>query len=304
MVLVLPIWVLWLILRSRFLRRVVWWFQVQHILESELEGLEEVRGPRPRRELGSTISCHLEGSEVPRAELCGLLPESKGQRPAGRCAPHGPGRGWSGRPGAPLPSRRRTGPWHVALRTSWRPASVAGRHVVTPTETWLVSDRTRRRLPIPAPSSSAARLGHGSGASTHLARSLAARPLRLAPACALISPPRTHAALPASPSLVLPVSLTPLDAELSIPPSQGPHGDGLSPRATPGSQCHVERRPRGPRSLLAAEISGARTCAVPSGDAPLHCALVLALLPSRLRRPGRRPEPLLCLLLNGLQWVW
>lgn len=89
------------------------------------------------------------------------------------------------------------------------------------------------------------------------------------------------------------------------------HGVAKSPwppRATPGSQCHVETAPTaGPRSLLAAEISGAHTCAaVPSGDVPLHCALILVLLPSRLWRghDARRPEPLLCLLLSELQWVW
>lgn len=92
----------------------MWWFRVQHILESELEGLEEVRGPRPRHELGSTISagrreqserspgpcppplspwegpspCRLEGSGGPESSSCvDSFRKTKGQRAAGRSAP-------------------------------------------------------------------------------------------------------------------------------------------------------------------------------------------------------------------------
>lgn len=121
--------VLWLNLRERFLSRVEW-LQLQHILESELEGLEEVRGPRPRRELGSTISCHLEGSRGP--ELCGSLRKAEGQSPAGRSAPRSSSRACSGRPTASVLPRRHTGPCHVSLSVSWRRPSAAGRHV-TPT---------------------------------------------------------------------------------------------------------------------------------------------------------------------------
>lgn len=105
-----------------------------------------------------------------------------------------------------------------------------------PAETWLVSD-LNAEAPIPAPSPPAARLGHGLRSQ---------RPPRSLPGCCAApllapcspSPPRTHAALPASPSLVLPVSLTPPDAELSITPSQGPHGDARCRKITVASPCH------------------------------------------------------------------
>lgn len=50
---------------------------MQHVLESELGGLEEVPVPRPRRELGSTISA---GQERVRAQTLrpGPLPADAG----------------------------------------------------------------------------------------------------------------------------------------------------------------------------------------------------------------------------------
>lgn len=50
---------------------------MQHFLESELGGLEQVRVPRPRRELGSTISCRLEGSRGPESSSSALAPSGK-----------------------------------------------------------------------------------------------------------------------------------------------------------------------------------------------------------------------------------
>lgn len=166
-------------------------------------------------------------------------PASKGQRPAGRCAPRAPARDvQEGR--APLPSRRHTGPCHVALSTppgAW-PPWLAGT-LSPPLRPGWSPIRTRRHRSLlrhrPQPA-----LATGSGASACRAPPFAARPLCRAPARALLSlpPPRTHAALPASPGLVLPVSLTPLDAELSITPSQGPHGDARCRKFAVASPCH------------------------------------------------------------------
>lgn len=72
---------------------------------------------------------------------------------------------------------------------------------------------------------------------------------------------------------------------------------------------HV-RRP-GPRSLLAAEISGARTCGRRPARVTSFCGFPRTVPSVSLSCPrgsgaGRaaRPERLLNLLLNGLRWVW
>lgn len=193
--------------------------------------------------------------------MCGLLLESKGQRPAGRCGPAVAPATVFWAAGRSALSRL-TGPCHVALRLL--APGHAGWHAAAPTETWLVSARTRRRrrsLLRPR----RARRGRGSGASA--ASSPARSPPGAAPRpclCPHLPASRTHAALPASPSLVLPASLTPLDADCLLLPPGGRAGT-MSPRAAaPGAvpRGHGARR----RSLPAAEISGARRRA--PGDAP------------------------------------
>lgn len=79
------------------------------------------------------------------------------------------------------------------------------------------------------------------------------------------------------------------------------------PRAAPGTQCLVgAARPRaGPRSLLAAEMSRAQTCGCHSLQVASPCTAPSPRSPA-LEAPARareaQPEPLLCLLLSGLQW--
>lgn len=168
---------------------------MQHILESELEGLEEVRFPRPRRELGSTISCHLEGSRGPESSGRAVAPSGKRKDRAPRCQPR-----VFGKTGQRHPCpHRHTRPCHVPLRTSWRPAFSGWQACPPRLETWLVSNPSTE-APIPAPSPPAlARLGHG--LRRPVPRLVAASLQLLTPACAQL-PPQFSLTLPRPPRLI------------------------------------------------------------------------------------------------------
>ena len=90
---------------------------MQHILESELERLEEVQVPSPRHELGSTISCHLEGSGCLKSSssVCSV------RRLKERRYPGSPRGQRSERPDGPACSLHHTGPYHIPLCASWPP---------------------------------------------------------------------------------------------------------------------------------------------------------------------------------------
>lgn len=111
--------------------------------------------------------------------------------------------------------------------------------------------------------------------------------------CPHLPASRTHAALPASPSLVLPASLTPLDADCLFLPSRGPHGDQCLPAPPPPVQCHAGTAPGGPAaSSPQKSLAPARRA---PGDAPRHCALVPLSCPrgsgGRGAGPGAAPAP-------------
>lgn len=97
---------------------------MQHFLESELGGLEQVRVPRPRHELGSTISCHLEGSRGPESSSSALAPSrSKGTETCCVfCSPRYQPRMFRKARRRHICPHRHTRPCHVPLSTSWRPA--------------------------------------------------------------------------------------------------------------------------------------------------------------------------------------
>lgn len=196
--------------------------------------------------------------------------------------------------------RRHTGPCHVALRTSWRPAFGGWHARHRPWRPgWSPIRRRRHRSLLhhrPRP-----RLGHGLWRPAPLLdrRQAAA----CSPACLrpdVPSPALTHAALPAAPSLVSRVSLTPLVLNCLPCQSQRRAGEGHSdlrpvPAPAAGPQCHAgTARPqaRPPQPPCCRNLRGPDLRPPPRpGDVllrfPAHCALCLALLPSRLwRRPG------------------
>lgn len=165
---------------------------------------------------------------------------------------------------------------------------------------YLVS-HPNAEAPIAAPSPPWPALATGSEASAS-ARSPPGCHASPLPAPDLPPPALIHAALPASPSLVLPVSLTPLGAETvyHASPRGGEaeaHGVSRTPWASPcpspGRSATWEWPVHGPgpaASLL--RISGpGPVAAMPPDDvlrrSPAHCALLLALLPSEPRHgPG------------------
>lgn len=171
-----------------------------------------------------------------------------------------------------------------------------------PLETWLVPD-PKAEAPISAPSPPAA---------TPWPRALeASAPPGSPPGCRLLPclpaprrpSPRSHSrcpALPASPSLVSRVSLTPLVLNCLPCQSQRRAGEGHSdlrpvPAPAAGPQCHAgTARPQAgpPQPPCCRNLRGPDLRPPPRpGDVllrfPAHCTLCLALLPSRLwRRPG------------------
>lgn len=186
--------------------------------------------------------------------------------------------------------------------------------------------RSELRGTDPAPSSPAeARLGHELEVQCP-SHWLGARLWPLAPACALASlPPRVHihAPPPAPPSLVSPVSLTPLGAVLSLMPIPRASGSGqvspVSPsalgpsRVAPGPQCCVGLASTGwarAASLLQVSLRACPAATAPQMTSRRGCPRTA--LPSLsfsgprgsgsgLRTPGRSRS---CdLLLSELQWV-
>lgn len=110
---------------------------------------------------------------------------------------------------------------------------------------------------------------------------IARRGCGLTPACVCPDPPPPelmHAALPASPSVVSPVPLTPLETVLSTTPVPGPCGEGL--------RCHREHRGPPPRGHRAA---------VPRGSSAatgwVHGSLLAAEISAEPSLCGRRPLP-------------
>lgn len=186
--------------------------------------------------------------------------------------------------------------------------------------------RSELRGTDPAPSSPAeARLGHELEVQCP-SHWLGARLWPLAPASALASlPPRVHihATPPAPPSLVSPVSLTPLGAVLSLMPIPRASGSGqVSPaspsalgpsRVAPGPQCRVGLASTGwarAASLLQVSLRACLAATAPQMTSRRGCPRTA--LPSLsfsgprgsgsgLRTPGRSRS---CdLLLSELQWV-
>lgn len=173
---------------------------MQHFLESELGGLEQVRVPRPRHELGSTISCHLEGSRGPESSSSALAPSrSKGTETCCVfCSPRYQPRMFRKARRRHICPHRHTRPCHVPLSTSWRPAFGDWHVRPPPPETWSPIRAQRHRSPL-----------HHRPHRPALARALEASatprscqlPL-LAPACAPNSLPPSSFTLPCPPRLV------------------------------------------------------------------------------------------------------
>lgn len=252
--------------------------------------------------------------------VCLLLQETKGTSISG--LPAGPVSWEAGRSRLLSPSHRTISYPSVRVLAAW-PPWLAGTN--TPLETWLRL-RSELRGTDPAPSSPAeARLGHELEVQCP-SHWLGARLWPLAPASALASlPPRVHihATPPAPPSLVSPVSLTPLGAVLSLMPIPRASGSGqVSPaspsalgpsRVAPGPQCRVGLASTGwarAASLLQVSLRACLAATAPQMTSRRGCPRTA--LPSLsfsgprgsgsgLRTPGRSRS---CdLLLSELQWV-
>lgn len=168
---------------------------MQHLLASELEGLEEVRFPRPRHELGSTISCQFEGYRGPESSSV-LTPsgtqrnESRGCSDSPRCQP----RMFRKAGRHHVCPHRHTGPCPIPLSAASRLAFGGWRAHHPNWRPGLISSPSPE-APIPAPSTPAeARLGPGSGGQC--LPWLAARLLLFAPACAPTPRQRSHSPRP------------------------------------------------------------------------------------------------------------